>query len=80
MTKPDNQCNMCPKFLGTATMGEKGQIVIPKEVRDIYDLKKGDQLVVVVGPQDAIALIPMNKAKALLEAMTKQLGAIINIK
>jgi len=71
---------MCPAFLGTATMGEKGQIVIPKEVREIYNLKKGDQLVVVVGPQEAIALIPMQKAKVLLKAMTEQLGNIIDTK
>lgn len=68
----------CPAFIGTATMGEKGQIVIPKEVRAMYDLKKGEQLVVIVGPQDTIALIPMNKAKTMLASITKQLSDIIN--
>jgi len=61
-------------------MGERGQVVIPKEVRKIYDLKKGDQFVVVVGHQEAIALIPMHKAKALLETLNKQLGDIVNTK
>ena len=29
---------------GTAKVGEKGQIVIPKEARDIFDIEPGDTL------------------------------------
>ncbi len=38
------------KFFGTATVGEKGQIVIPVEARNDIDLKVGDKLLVVSGP------------------------------
>lgn len=38
------------KFFGTATVGEKGQIVIPVEARNAIDLKVGDKLLVVSGP------------------------------
>lgn len=38
------------KFFGTATVGEKGQIVIPVEARNSIDLKVGDKLLVVSGP------------------------------
>ncbi len=61
-------------------MGERGQVVIPKEIREIYNLKKGDQLVAVVNHKDAIALIPMAKAKVMLKHMTEQLDSIINNK
>ncbi len=80
MTNKKDDCPTCPSFVGSATMGERGQIVIPKEVREIYNLKKGDQFVVIVGHQEAIALVPMHKAKKLLESMTKQLGNLIDTK
>ena len=30
------------KYAWTATVGEKGQIVIPKQARDIFGIKPGD--------------------------------------
>lgn len=33
-------------FFGTATIGEKGQVVVPVEARDAMKLKKGDKLLV----------------------------------
>ena len=32
---------------GTAKVGEKGQIVIPKEARNIFDIKPGDNLLIL---------------------------------
>ncbi|WP_372714099.1 AbrB/MazE/SpoVT family DNA-binding domain-containing protein [Ilyobacter sp.] len=32
---------------GTVTVGERGQIVIPKKARDYFDIQPGDQLVVL---------------------------------
>lgn len=33
--------------MGISKVGEKGQIVIPKEVRDIFDINPGDSLIVL---------------------------------
>ncbi len=33
-------------FFGTVKVGERGQIVIPKEARDRFNIKPGDSLVV----------------------------------
>ena len=42
---------------GVVTVGERGQIVIPKAARDKFGLKGGDRLV-VVSDENGIALVP----------------------
>lgn len=32
---------------GTAKVGEKGQIVIPKDAREVFDIKPGDNLLIL---------------------------------
>ena len=44
---------------GTVTIGDRGQIVIPKSARDEFDLKGGDRLV-VASDEVGIALVPVN--------------------
>ena len=38
-------------------MGDKGQVVIPKEVRDIFDIKPGNSLIVLADAKKGIALV-----------------------
>ena len=33
-------------FYGTVKVGERGQVVIPKKVREYYDIKPGDSLMI----------------------------------
>ena len=42
---------------GTVTIGSKGQIVIPKNARDTFDMKEGDRLVVLGDESQGIVLI-----------------------
>ena len=35
------------KYDWTATVGEKGQIVIPKQARDLFEIKPGDTLLLL---------------------------------
>ena len=45
------------KFIfGVVKVGERGQIVIPKEAREQYEIKPGDNLV-VLGDQKGIAML-----------------------
>ena len=46
------------KYAWTATVGEKGQIVIPKQAREIFDIKPGDTLLLLGDIQRGIAIMP----------------------
>ena len=35
------------QYFGTTTLGERGQIVIPKAARELFDLRPGDKLLVL---------------------------------
>ena len=48
---------MKDKFVGIAKVGEKGQIVIPKEARDMFDIKPGDSIIVLCDKSKGIALL-----------------------
>ena len=46
------------KYAWTATVGEKGQIVIPKQARDIFGIKPGGTLLLLGDEQRGIAIPP----------------------
>lgn len=46
------------KYAWTATVGEKGQIVIPKQAREIFGIKPGDTLILLGDDQLGIAIPP----------------------
>lgn len=45
-------------FFGVVTIGERGQIVIPKKARDVFHLKPGDSLIIVGDDERGLALVP----------------------
>lgn len=45
-------------FFGTATVGERGQIVIPKKAREIFKIKPGDSVVIVGDEDRGLAIAP----------------------
>ena len=46
------------QYAWTATVGEKGQIVIPKQARDVFGIKPGDTLILFGDEQHGIAIPP----------------------
>ena len=44
-------------LFGTVTVGEKGQIVIPKNAREIFGIKTGDSLVVLGDEATGLAIM-----------------------
>ena len=63
------------KYLfGVVKVGDKGQIVIPKEARKVYDVKPGDTLM-LLGDQKGMALLKTDIFQAIvdqaMEGLTK---------
>ena len=55
------------KYLfGVVKVGDKGQIVIPKEARKIYDVKPGDTLM-LLGDQKGMALLKTEIFQAVID-------------
>lgn len=46
------------KYAWTVTVGEKGQIVIPKQARDIFEIHPGDNLVILGDEKKGLAIPP----------------------
>ena len=44
------------KYAWTATIGEKGQIVIPKQAREVFGIKPGDTLLLLGDEKRGIAI------------------------
>lgn len=53
------------KYAWTATVGEKGQIVIPKQAREIFNIKPGDTLILLGDEYLGIAIPPKSKFEEL---------------
>ena len=53
MSEPDSK-EYCHKdhFYGAATVGERGQIVIPVEARKRYNIETGDKILIVGAPHE----------------------------
>jgi AbrB family looped-hinge helix DNA binding protein len=45
------------KLAGTAKVGEKGQIVIPKDMREMFRITPGDTLLLLADAQQGIAIV-----------------------
>ena len=45
---------------GTATVGERGQIVIPKKARELFHIEAGDTIIIVGDEERGLAIIPQS--------------------
>jgi len=61
---------------GMVTVGERGQIVIPKKARDLFDIKPGDSLLMLGDEAQGLALVKnevfLQFANMIFDAQKKQ--------
>ncbi len=61
-------------FFGTATIGEKGQVVIPAEIRRKLKAKTGEKFIVFFAPSEAVIFIPADRFGKMVSEFDKKLA------
>lgn len=57
------------KFMSTVKVGPKGQIVIPKEVRDMFGIETGSVLILLADRERGIAINSLSAFSSQIESM-----------
>ncbi len=55
------------KLAASAKVGEKGQIVIPKEMREMFSIRPGDTVILLADEKRGIAIPPRQVFNAFIE-------------
>lgn len=65
------------KVYSSVTVGERGQIVIPVELRKLLKIKSGDKLIVIARPHGKmIGLIPAEELNKFLDQASKAISKL----
>jgi AbrB family looped-hinge helix DNA binding protein len=68
------------KYLfGTVKIGERGQIVIPKEAREVFNIKPGDNLLLVGDEEKGIAIVKADLMKDLALKLLENMNNVTDI-
>ena len=59
--------------VGTATVGERGQVVIPSAIRSRTKVKAGDHLVMFVHPAGPVIMMPVKYLKGFMKNVVKRI-------
>ena len=65
--------------LSVATVGTKGQIVIPLEIRERLKINPGDKVVLLMRDSSAAVIFPMDGMRAWLDKMTADFDQIRSV-
>lgn len=60
-------------FFGSVTVGERGQIVIPKKAREVFKIKPGDQLLMFGDEERGIGILPQLALNDLMNLVSGKL-------
>jgi len=59
------------RFIVSVKVGPKGQITIPKEAREMFDIKEGDTIMVLGDLEKGIALLKADFFYSMMEGAKK---------
>jgi AbrB family looped-hinge helix DNA binding protein len=57
------------RVFGTAKVGDRGQIVIPKPAREMFNIEPGDTIVLLADKKRGIALVQNDKLMKIAESV-----------
>ena len=55
------------RYMATVKVGPKGQIIVPKEVRDMFNIQPGDMLLMLADVEQGIAIQTFNTTNEMFE-------------
>ena len=61
------------KFAWMVKIGEKGQFVIPKEAREMFELHPGDEILVLGDREKGIAVAPKEKQQDIIKQIFSEI-------
>ena len=64
---------------GTATIGERGQVVIPAEIRKRLRIKNGEKFIVFLVHSEAVIFVPANRFGRMMSEFDKKVAKLKNL-
>ncbi len=61
-------------FYGSVTVGERGQIVIPKEAREAFHIQPGERLILVGHPKKGLMLAKADELREFAKKLLENVG------
>ncbi|MBQ3114777.1 MAG: AbrB/MazE/SpoVT family DNA-binding domain-containing protein [Clostridia bacterium] len=61
------------KYAWMVKIGEKGQFVIPKEAREVFDLQPGDEILVLGDKERGIAIAPKKMQQEVIKQIFSEI-------
>ena len=62
------------KFAWMVKIGEKGQFVIPKEARELFSLRPGDEILVLGDEKRGLAILPKEMQQDYIKRIFSELA------
>ena len=59
------------RYAWSVTVGEKGQIVLPKQAREVFGIAPGDTLLILGDEDRGLAILPKEKIAAFYDMALK---------
>lgn len=67
---PRDECQL----IGSTTVGERGQIVIPKTIRDRLKIRSGMQVMVMQHGDSPIMVLPIEQMQEMIKHMSERVA------
>jgi AbrB family looped-hinge helix DNA binding protein len=75
--RPNLKHCLADSFFGTSTVGERGQVVIPAEAREEFNIQPGDKLMVMRHPVHAgVMFFKIDSAREFIDEFVRTLDSL----